>query len=151
MVTFGEFNPGIGFDYEYMVSKEHGIGIHVPIVLGYAGPEQDCYSDYKHTVYYAAPGVRFHTGDGTGAVDFSTGPGILICNMHFSPGENYMNPQIQRQPFDYSLFGLIVDNSINFQKNHFLFGFHVRVGTMFEEQKDERFFINFGMHFGGRF
>jgi hypothetical protein len=153
IVAYGKFNPGVGFDYEYIFDKERGIGVHVPFALGYAGPEQnDIFGSgyYKHTSYYTAPGLRFHTSS-RGMVDFSTGPSILIGNMHFSPVESYGNPGIIGNPFDYSMVGLLVDNSINFQRKHFLFGFDVRVGSMIESQDDTRFFIHFGMHFGGKF
>jgi len=151
IVTYGYLNPGIGFDYEYMISPENGIGLHIPFAFGFAGPEQDFYDEYQHTTAYAAPGIRFHTGQGRSDVDFATGPSVLVGNIHFRPTENYNNPGIIRDPYDYSMVGFVVDNSLNLSRRHFQFGFDVRVGTLLEMQQDSRFFIHFGMHFGGRF
>ncbi len=70
MVTYGKFNPGLGFEYEYIVNQDAGIGLRLPFAFGYAGPEQgfNYYNgnDYKHTTFYAAPGVRFHAPVGGG-------------------------------------------------------------------------------------
>lgn len=152
MVTYKEFNPGAGMTYEYMISREAGIGIQIPVMVGFAGPEQSDfgYQSYKHSVIYTAPGVRFHTGRRRSNVDFVTGPSLLIGNMHFSPqNNNYYNPP--GRPFDYSMVGLVADNSLNFYRRHFAFGFDVRLGTMLDRRDDTRFFIHFGMHFGGIF
>ena len=151
IVAYGNINPGIGFDYEYMISPEHGIGVHIPFAFGYAGPEQDFYDEYRHTTAYAAPGIRFHSGQSGSNIDFATGPSVLFGNMHFSPTDNYNNPAILREPYDYNMLGFVVDNSLNFYRRHFQFGFDVRVGTMLDVQEDSRFFLHFGMHFGGRF
>ena len=153
IVAYKQFNPGVGFDYEYIIDKERGIGIHIPFALGYAGPDQSDFGtgNYKHTSVYVAPGVRFHSSDGRGMVDFATGPSILVGNMHFTPQANYYNPGIVGEAFNYSMVGLVVDNSINFQRKHFMFGFDVRVGTLLEKQEDTKFFLHFGMHFGGKF
>src|ERR1051325_8679298 len=43
IVSYKQFNPCIGIDYEYLLSTEKGIGLHVPIVFGYEGPEQNDY------------------------------------------------------------------------------------------------------------
>jgi hypothetical protein len=153
IVAYDQFNPGVGLDYEYIFDKERGIGFHVPFALGYTGPEQDAFGNgyYKHTSYYAAPGIRFHTSDGRGMVDFATGPSVLVGNIHFSPVEQYSTPGFVRDPYNYSMVGLVVDNSLNFQRKHFLFGFDVRVGSLIERQENTRFFLHFGMHFGGKF
>ena len=147
IVAYGEFNPGIGFAYEYMISPENGIGLHIPFAFGFVGPEQDYNYGFRHTSYYAAPGIRFHTGNkGTDNVDFATGPAILIGNMHFQPADGLI-----QDPYDYNMFGFMADNSLNFNRGHFQFGLDVGVGALLDEYRDSRFFIHFGMHFGGRF
>ena len=152
VVAYDYANPGIGFDYEYMISPENGIGVHIPVVFGFAGPEQDFYNGYRHTSAYVAPGLRFHTGKGNNSrVDFATGPSVLIGNLHFGPSDDYYNPGNPQESYNYNMFGFVVDNSLNFYKGHFQFGFDVRVGSMLDVQEDSRFFIHFGMHFGGRF
>jgi hypothetical protein len=152
-VTYKEFNPAAGISYEYMIDPEAGISFNLPVTLGYVGPEQsDFYysQSYRHTVFFAAPGVRFHTGRRRSAVDFATGPSIIAGNMSFRPTDSYYGPA-SGEAFNYGLLGLSADNSLNFYRNHFAFGFDLRVGTMFEERRDTRFFLNFGMHFGGIF
>ncbi len=152
-VAYTEFNPGLGFDYEYILSREAGIGLHIPVVLGYEGPEQNDFgsSEYRHTTFYSAPGVRFHAPIGGGKhAEFITGPGVILGNIHFRPSNDYYSTY-PRDPYNYSLTGLIADNTINFYNRHFLFGLDLRVGSVFEEHEDTRFFIHFGMHFGGRF
>lgn len=153
VVAYGNINPGAGIDYEYIISQEYGVGVHIPFILGYAGPDDGFfYNDYyRHTSIYTAPGIRFHTANSRSNVDFVTGPSVLIGNMHFSPVDDYYNPGIVRNPYDYSMIGLLADNSLNFYRNHFVFGFDVRLGTMIERRESTRFFIHFGMHFGGRF
>ena len=149
IVSYKQFNPCIGFDYEYMLSKDKGIGLHLPFAFGYEGPEQnDFYSSrsYRHTTLYAAPGIRFHAPFG-GHAEFITGPGILLGNTHFEPYDTYYGDK----PFDYGVAGLIADNTLNIYNRHFVFGFDVRVGTMVEQREDTRFFLHIGMHFGGRF
>lgn len=153
MVTYGQFNPGAGFDYEYIFNKEAGIGVHLPVMVGFSGPEQDDFfygGSYRHTVAYAAPGIRFHTGRRGGHVDFATGPSVLIGNMHFRPTDNYYSPA-GLNPFNYGMLGIMADNSLNFYRGHFAFGLDLRVGSMLERQEGTRFFIHFGMHFGGIF
>ncbi len=73
--------------------------------------------------------------------------------MHFQPYNDYYGgSQINAEPFNYGLLGIIADNSINFYRGHFQFGFDVRVGALAEVRDDDsRFFIHFGMHFGGKF
>ncbi len=153
IVAYGEINPGIGFDYEYIISPEHGIGLYFPFAFGFPGPEGG-FGDEQHTTAYAAPGVRFHTARRGSNVDFATGPGLLIGNMHVRPNDNYYYgpyPGIARAPYDYGMLGLVVNNSLNFYRKHFQFGFDVRTGAMLEQERDTRFFIHFGMHFGGIF
>lgn len=157
MVTYGKLNPGLGFEYEYIFNQEAGIGLRLPIAFGYTGPEQDFNSYYggyyKHTTFYAAPGIRFHAPVGGGKnAEFATGPAILLGNMHFRPSnDDYGSPTITAEPFNYGLLGIMADNSINFYRGHFQFGFDVRVGALAEVRDDSRFFIHFGMHFGGKF
>jgi len=158
IVAYKELNPAAGLTYEYIISREAGIGINIPIMLGYAGPERAYLNNtqYKHSVIYAAPGIRFHTGRRNSTVDFATGPAVLIGNQHFSPDDSYYYggtyPNYNNGPaFNRTMVGLVADNSLNFYRSHFNFGFDVRVGTMLERQQDTRFFIHFGMHFGGIF
>lgn len=152
-VSYKKFNPGAGIDYEYLISPENGIGVHIPIIIGYAGPDQSDFgfNEYRHTSIHAAPGIRFHTGRQNSEVDFITGPSLLIGNLHFKPTDDNFNPTIQRDPYDYGMLGLMADNTLNFYRRHFVFGIDVRLGAMFEEQDDTRFFIHFGIHFGGKF
>jgi len=49
------------------------------------------------------------------------------------------------------MVGLLVDNSLNFHRKHFVFGFDVRAGTMIDYHGKHPFLIHFGMHFGGKF
>jgi hypothetical protein len=153
IVAYDHVNPGVGLDYEYIISQEHGIGVHIPFVIGFAGPDQDdfYYSEYKHTSIHAAPGIRFHTARRGSTVDFITGPAVLFGNMHFSPNDDYYNPSIGRNPYDYGMLGFAADNTLNFYRNHFVFGLDVRVGTLTEVREGSRFFIHFGLHFGGNF
>jgi hypothetical protein len=150
IVAYEQFNPCIGLDYEYILSKEKGIGLHLPLAFGYEGPEQDGFyssRNYKHTTIYAAPGIRFHAPFGRGRAEFITGPAVILGNTHFRPGDTYYGDQ----PFDYGIAGLIADNTLNIYNNHFVFGIDVRVGTMAEVHEDSRFFLHIGLHFGGRF
>lgn len=151
LVAYDRFNPAIGFDYEYILSQEAGIGIRFPFAFGYSGPEEDFGSgSTKHTTLYAAPGVRFHAPIRRGAAEFATGPAIILGNMHFKPYDNgFGGPVVQ--PYDYNLTGIMADNSLNFFRGNFMFGFDFRVGTMIKEENDSRFFIHLGMHFGGKF
>lgn len=157
VVAYGKANPTIGFDYEYIFKGESRIGLHLPIVLGYQGPEQggSFYygSGYKYTTYYAAPGVRFHAQLGGGKnAELVTGPAIILGNMHFRPYDYYYGTGGPvGQPFDYSLTGIMADNSINFYHGHFVFGFDARVGSLIEVRDGTRFFMHIGMHFGGVF
>lgn len=151
VVSYSKFNPGVGVDYEYIINPELGLGVHIPIIVGYVGPEQSDFNsnNYRHSAIYTAPGIRFHTGRRNGEADFSTGPSVLIGNLHFRPAEN--NSGIVRDPYNYSMLGLVADNTLNLYNRHFVFGFDVRLGALIEKQEDTRFFIHFGMHFGGKF
>jgi len=153
VVSYGYFNPAVGLDWEYIVSRKLGLGIHVPVMYGFIGPEQSDYngnSSNQHSSIFTAPGIRFHTGTKDGTVDFSTGPSLLYGNLHFNPTMDYNGQQIT-DARNVQLFGLLCDNSINFTRQHFIFGFNVKVGTCFQIQESTRFFIQFGMQFGGRF
>lgn len=151
-VAYDRFNPVAGFDYEYIISQEYGIGVHIPIVVGYTGPEQGYNNGYNHSVLYTAPGIRFHTARRNSSVDFVTGPSLLLGNMHFKPNDDYYyNPGFTRSSYDYGMVGIVADNSLNFYRNHFAFGFDVRVGALMEERNSSRFFFHLGMHFGGIF
>lgn len=149
IVAYDRFNPSIGFDYEYLLNTENGIGIHLPFAFGYEGPEQDGYfgGNYKHTTLYAAPGIRIHAPFSHGRAEFITGPGVILGNTHFRPYNTYNS----EQPFDYRIAGLIADNTLNIYNRHLVFGIDVRVGTTIEEHADTRFFIHVGMHIGGKF
>jgi hypothetical protein len=158
IVAYDRFNPGFGLEYEYIVSKEAGIGIRVPFAFGYNGPDDAfvVYNgnavSYRHTSLYAAPGVRFHAPIRRGAGEFATGPGIILGNMHFSPYDYYGSTGgALPASYDYGMTGIMADNSLNFYRGHFMFGFDVRVGYLFEVQNDTRYFMHFGIHFGGKF
>jgi hypothetical protein len=150
VVAYDQFNPCIGLDYEYIVSTEKGIGLHLPLVFGFEGPEQDGFyngGSYKHTTLYAAPGVRFHAPFGHGRAEFITGPAVVLGNTHFRPYQTYNG----EQPFDYGIAGLVADNTLNIYNGHLVFGVDVRVGTTLEEHESSRFFLHIGMHIGGKF
>ena len=157
IVAYDNFNPGFGFEYEYILSQEAGIGLRLPFAFGYAGPDQDLnyYGSgvsYKHTSLYAAPGIRFHAPFRNKSVEFATGPALILGNMHFSPYEYYGGSStVLPSSFDYNMMGIMADNSLNFYRNKFMFGFDVRVGSLVEVHDGSRFFIHFGMHFGGKF
>jgi hypothetical protein len=157
IVAYDNFNPGFGMEYEYILSQEAGIGLRLPFAFGYSGQEQDFtyYSGsgytYKHTSVYAAPGIRFHGTFRNKNADFATGPAIILGNMHFSPYNYNGNYTVLPESYDYGMTGIMADNSLNFYRNHFMFGFDVRVGALMEVREDSRFFIHFGMHFGGIF
>ncbi len=157
MVAYNAANPTIGFEYEYIFNREAGIGLRLPVALGYVGPEQggNYYSgnSYKHTAFYAAPGIRFHAPfGGSKNAEFCTGPALLLGNIHFRPyNDYYTGSGSLSSPFDYGLTGIIADNSLNFYRRHFIFGFDVRVGTLVETHESSRFFMHIGMHFGGKF
>jgi hypothetical protein len=144
LIAYDYGNPGMGFDYEYMFDLEHRIGVHFPFAFGF--PTSSSYENHSQT--YVAPGILFHTGSRLSRVDFATGPSFMIGNLHFGSSNNNPYPV---SPTNHTLVGFLVDNSINFNKEHFQFGFDVRMGPLLNEFDNQRFFIHFGMHFGGRF
>ncbi|MEO6831327.1 MAG: hypothetical protein ABI378_03620 [Chitinophagaceae bacterium] len=155
IVSYGNFNPGIGFDYEYIVSRKLGMGIHIPVMYGFNDVTYvDYYNNYslKRTCFFTAPGIRFHTGKKGGKVDFATGPSVLIGNMNFRyKDDNGYHPSSAPSDYSYNMLGIVVDNSLNFTRNHFVFGFNVKVGTMADKHEDSHYFMQFGMQFGGKF
>jgi hypothetical protein len=152
VVAYGQPNPAISFDYEYVFNQEAGIGVRLPFALGYEGPDQSFNSgSHKHTTVYAAPGIRFHAPIGRSRrAEFATGPSIILGNVHFRPYDNYSG-SIYTPPFNYGLTGFAADNSLNIYNRHFCFGFDLRIGSMVEVHEGTRFFIHAGMHFGGKF
>jgi hypothetical protein len=154
MIAYDYFNPCVSLDYEYVFNREMGLGLYIPLVFGYEGPEQDAIYNteyYKHKAVYTAPGIRFHAPIRHGRGAFTTGPGILLGTMHFRPSGDYNNGGHTANPFDYSLTGIIADNSLDFYKQHFIFGLKMRTGWLFETHDGNRFFLEFGLHFGGKF
>lgn len=150
LISYDYGNPAMGFDYEYVFDTEHGIGVHIPFAFGFSVNDDFSSGDYRHTQAYVAPGLLFHTGSKRSRVDFATGPSIMFGNLHFSPRDDYYH-QYPVDAFNYGLVAFLVDNSLNFNKEHFQFGFDVRMGPLLEQRDGNRFFIHFGMHFGGRF
>lgn len=153
VAAFTAVNPCSGIEYEYIVSKKLGLGIHVPIMFGFNGPEQDFGNDYTHTIFYTAPGIRFHVGGrgrGREHLDFATGPSIIIGNQHYKPYNNgyYPNPNTA---YDLTVTGLVADNVLNIQRGNFIFGFNNRVGYTFDRQRGTQFVFDLGIHFGGHF
>lgn len=156
MTAYGQGNPGVGFDYEYVFNRKAGVGFHLPVVMGYEGPEPGSITgnnDYRHTMVYAAPGIRFHAPfGGRKHAEFVTGPAIVIGNIHYRPYENsYYYNGAPPQPYNDFFTGIAADNSLNIYNRHFVFGFDARVGTTFDARDSKRFFFHLGMHFGGIF
>jgi hypothetical protein len=156
VVAYGHANPVFGIDYEYIFNPEAGIGFQLPLVFGYEGPEQGDYilgNNYNHTTVFAAPGIRIHAPIGRRRhAEFITGPSVIIGNMHFRPVNGYYGSTgTVSSAFNYNLLGIAANNSLNIYKGHFVFGFDARVGTLVESHEDSRFFIQLGMHFGGKF
>ena len=150
IIAYADVNPAAGIDYEYLVDKKRIVGLHIPVMFGYSGPD-DGINSYRRTVFYVAPGIRFHADAGHGRVDFSTGPSIMFGNAHYRYQNNYYNPYQADADYNYSISGIVVDNAINIHERAFIFGFDVRTGYTFEKHNDSRYFLEFGMHFGGRF
>jgi len=157
ILAFNNVNAGVGLDYEYIISRKLGLGIHIPIVYGF-DPNQD-YSNYydtyqTHTCYFIAPGLQFHTAQKGSKVDFVTGPSVILGNMSFvyHEGKNISGgPRPLPSDYNYPLYGIAVDNSLNFIRNNFQFGFNIKTGAMQERYEGTRFFIQFGLRIGGLF
>lgn len=154
MVVYEQFDPCVGIDYEYIIDRERGIGLYVPLVLGYQGPEQNGIlgPSYKHWAFYAAPGLRVHSPLGRSGKRkaFITGLSLLTGNMHMYHTA-YGASAAHNETFNYALTGLATDNTLDFYNRHFVFGIDSRVGYVFEDHGWSRFFIHLGLHFGGRF
>lgn len=152
VIAYDEVNPAIGLAYEYIVSRKTGMSVYLPFAFGYAGPDQSTgygYGNVVHTSFHAAPGLRFHTGGANSNRDFATGLGVLLGDMHFHPTADYNG---YTQPvYDWSMAGLVCDNSFNATRGHFMFGFDARIGYLAERQAGTQFFLALGMHFGGKF
>lgn len=154
VLAYGRANPAAGLEYEYIVSKKLGMGIHIPIMFGFTGPDQAFGNDYQTSTFYTAPGVRFHVGGrGRERVDFATGPSIIIGNQHYKPRNNYgYNPYpTSLSAYNRAIAGIAADNVLNIQRGNFIFGFSSRVGYTFDRYNSSRYFMDLGMHFGGRF
>lgn len=156
IVSYGNFNPGVGFDYEYIVSKSIGMGIHIPVMFGFDNGVNDVYNNsytVKNTCFFTAPGIRFHTGKMRNKVDFATGPSVLLGNMHFHYSEYGSGNSGSPLPSDYnySMVGLVADNSLNVTKNKFIFALNVKVGSMLDKHEGTHFFMQFGIQLGGIF
>lgn len=154
VTAYGEANPGIGLSYEYILGKTSGFSLYLPVAYGFQGPDQEYgygggYGRTIHTSFHAAPGVRFHTGEHGSRIDFATGLGVLVGNMHFRPTADYNG--YTAQPYNYGLVGFVTDNSLNICRGHFMFGFDARIGIVGERNDLTQLFLSIGMHFGGKF
>ena len=70
-------------------------------------------------------------------------------NFRYKDNDGYFGPIIKPADYSYEMMGLALDNSINFIRNHFIFGFNVKLGWMAEEHENSHYFMQFGMRFGG--
>lgn len=151
-VAYSKANPTVGLDYEYIVSKKLGLGVHVPVMFGFVPPDNFFDNGYQHTMFYIAPGIRFHVGGRRRSLDFSTGPSIVIGNQHYKPNDNYYyGTGITQTAYNLGFTGIAADNVLNIQRGNFIFGFNSRVGYTFDRNNSSRYFMDLGIHFGGRF
>jgi hypothetical protein len=143
IVAYGYVNPGVGFDNEYLLDPSKGIGVHYSFSYGF---DDGAYSNLKHNSFVVTSGVHFHSNP-NGHVDFAMGPSLLFGKMYFQPKTDNSSAQ-SFEPYNYSMFALLVDNSLNFNYKRFQWGIDFRMGPMLERQNSQQIFWNFGMHFG---
>ena len=135
-----------GFTYEHLFGPEEILGIQIPMHFAF-GSNDWLDGDDGH-FFYTAPGLQVHVAGAHRKFDYAVGPSVILGNLNERIYRGN-NPDYHLNTFT---TGVMVDNNLNFQRRHFLFGIHMAFGTTFpNDSYDSQFFMQFGFRFGGRF
>ncbi len=165
---------GIGICYERLLDKHGHIGLNLPILMSftsnkdfnnyfysYSGSGYTNYSGSYHSVFFM-PGVKFYPATNRERVRYSLGLS-LFCNFGSEPlgvyNENTGSPY---DTYHYSMFGLMLSNSINITATrHFYMAIDLASGIPFSDNRHSNYdailaglagpFIQFGFKVGYRY
>ncbi len=145
VVVNGYVCYGFGFTYEHLFGPDQIVGIQVPVHFAFGINDWD-HADDGH-FFYTAPGLQVHVAGANRKFDYALGPSVVLGNLRERIYNN--GPTHVRNTFT---SGIMLDNNLNFQRRHFLFGIHIGMGATFPNNVyDSRFCMQFGFRFGGRF
>jgi hypothetical protein len=135
-----------GFSYERLLGPDQILGVQIPVYFAF-GVDNILDGD-EGQFFYTTPGLQVHVAGARRRFDYAVGPSLLLGNLY---ERDYRN---NAPDLEYNTFtsGILVDNNLNFQRKHFLFGIHIAMGSTFpNDQYHSQFFFQFGLRFGGRF
>lgn len=138
-----------GFTYERLLGNQEVVGIQIPVHFAFGN--DDWLGGNEGRFFFTTPGVQFHVAGAKRRFDYSVGPSLLLGNL-YERDEYYNGNFNQYRETNTFTSGILLDNNLNFQRSHFLFGIHAMFGTTWwNSNYPNQFFMQLGIRVGGRF
>jgi hypothetical protein len=162
----GFSDPGIGISYERLLDKNGHISFYLPVVLSFAS--QGDYRSYTTTLGNSGytsvmfmPGIKFYPARNTEKFRYSLGASFFAMtgNEPYAVYDYSYTSSYIGGDWNYTMYGIMVINSLNVTVNHLFVAFDFGMGVPFSDNRRRNYtfidnpfpIVQFGVKVGVRF
>jgi len=124
---------GLSLSYERMLDKNGIISFYMPIIASFSNNNNyyygNTYTNTTYTSWYFMPGVKFYPTGSRGIIRYAVGPSFVIAAGNTG---QYVDPYGNTSSGNYSIFGFMVNNSLNICPTpHLYLGLELGLGVSY--------------------
>jgi len=149
-LTNDNIQGGVGFSlsYERVLDKNGIISIYIPAILSFSTDVNANYTGVNPTnktysTFYCMPGVKFYPTGSRGIVRYAVGPSFVVA---FGNTGQYYDPYGNPTGGSYSIFGFMVNNSLNvYPTPHLYLGLELGLGVSYVTNENNTYSSSVGI------